>query len=143
MVPVPERVIRVMRMLRLAAEGGMPCPGNAEIAAAIEGASLSSGANAIALLETMNLIRVERFGASRIVTIVESGKKTAGETGNIHWRLREDGETPTRKRATPSAFKQDREEALARPVIDRTPCPRCGVRGDFGCSHRPVSQAAA
>lgn len=20
-------------------------------------------------------------------------------------------------------------------VVDRDPCPRCGVRGDFGCSH--------
>jgi hypothetical protein len=24
-------------------------------------------------------------------------------------------------------------------VIDRTPCPRCNVRGDVGCNHRPAS----
>lgn len=34
---------------------------------------------------------------------------------------------------------------LARPpsewtvVVDRSPCPRCGVRGDIGCSHRSAS----
>jgi hypothetical protein len=24
-------------------------------------------------------------------------------------------------------------------VIDRTPCPRCNLRGDIGCDHRPAS----
>lgn len=26
---------------------------------------------------------------------------------------------------------------------DRDPCPRCGVRGDLGCSHRQPTGAAA
>jgi hypothetical protein len=26
-----------------------------------------------------------------------------------------------------------------RTVIDRTPCGRCGVRGDVACNHRPAS----
>jgi hypothetical protein len=25
------------------------------------------------------------------------------------------------------------------PIPDRSPCPRCGTRGDIGCAHRPVS----
>jgi hypothetical protein len=25
-------------------------------------------------------------------------------------------------------------------VIDRSPCPRCGVRGDIGCKHRPLPE---
>jgi hypothetical protein len=24
-------------------------------------------------------------------------------------------------------------------IVDRSPCPRCGVRADIGCAHRPVS----
>jgi hypothetical protein len=24
------------------------------------------------------------------------------------------------------------------PIPDRSPCPRCGVRADIGCSHRPL-----
>lgn len=28
----------------------------------------------------------------------------------------------------------ERERALAN-VVDRTPCPRCGTRADFGCKH--------
>lgn len=23
------------------------------------------------------------------------------------------------------------------PIADRSPCPRCGVRGDIGCKHQP------
>lgn len=26
------------------------------------------------------------------------------------------------------------------PVVDRTPCRRCGVRGDLGCAHRAASE---
>lgn len=26
---------------------------------------------------------------------------------------------------------------VARLVVSRDPCPRCGVRGDVGCRHRP------
>lgn len=24
------------------------------------------------------------------------------------------------------------------PIADRSPCPRCGVRGDIGCKHQPL-----
>ena len=36
---------------------------------------------------------------------------------------------PMRRRPRP------KEERLARMGVDRTPCPRCGVRADLGCSH--------
>jgi len=29
------------------------------------------------------------------------------------------------------------EAATPRPAVDRTPCPRCGVRRDVGCQHYP------
>ena len=29
---------------------------------------------------------------------------------------------------------------VMRQVIDRTPCRRCGVRGDLGCVHRAASE---
>ena len=29
-----------------------------------------------------------------------------------------------------------------RLTVDRSPCPRCGVRGDIGCKHRPLDLRA-
>jgi len=36
-----------------------------------------------------------------------------------------------------AAYACDRLTPLNEPV-DRDPCPRCGVRGDFGCGHSKV-----
>lgn len=41
---------------------------------------------------------------------------------------------PVRERRT---MAEKREQAPA--PVDRDPCPRCGVRGDIGCSHRRVA----
>ena len=40
------------------------------------------------------------------------------------------------------ARKLEREQALP-PRVDRDPCPRCGVRRDFGCAHHPLQQETA
>lgn len=37
----------------------------------------------------------------------------------------------------------DPGEAPLPPVTTRDPCPRCGVRADIGCSHRPAAPPAA
>ena len=46
----------------------------------------------------------------------------------------------TEKRLAKSAAyisaKESREPPRPLVVVDRTPCPRCGVRGDIGCSHQ-------
>ncbi|MFZ5749065.1 MAG: hypothetical protein ACOY45_15580 [Pseudomonadota bacterium] len=34
------------------------------------------------------------------------------------------------------------DTAAIRPAISRDPCPRCGVRGDIGCRHRPAMAEA-
>jgi SOS-response transcriptional repressor LexA len=60
-VAVPERVVRVMRMIAAAASAGSRSPTNQEIADALGASSVSCGANIIALLETMGLISVTRY----------------------------------------------------------------------------------
>lgn len=86
-ISVPDRVTRVMRLLTHAAEHHLPCPGNAEIARAVGGTGLATGAGCIALLEAMNLITVERGSNSRVVTINATGKRTAGRVGKPHFRV--------------------------------------------------------
>ncbi len=46
----------------------------------------------------------------------------------------------TARRGRPDAVARGRLEApieagVLPPVVDRTPCPSCGVRGDIGCAH--------
>jgi hypothetical protein len=72
------RVKVVMSLLSRAAEDGARCPNNPEIAYRIGAGSPASAARSVALLETMGLITVERGHMSRVVTIVATGKRTAG-----------------------------------------------------------------
>jgi hypothetical protein len=44
------------------------------------------------------------------------------------------GYTAVRRRRSQDHREQQEAKPLP-PRIDRDPCPRCGVRGDFGCSH--------
>lgn len=71
-----------------AAERGLPCPTNETISAAIGAQSLSSAANAVNALMFAGLIEVKRGGSNRVVTVVETGKATAGEVKAPHWRER-------------------------------------------------------
>jgi hypothetical protein len=86
LIAVPERVSKVMRILVAAADAGEPCPSNLTIASAVGSSSMATGASCIALLESMNLISVERGNCSRVVTIVATGKRTAGKVAKGHWR---------------------------------------------------------
>lgn len=71
-----------------AAERGLPCPSNETISAAIGAQSLSSAVNAVNALMFAGLIDVKRGGTNRVVTIIETGKATAGHVKAPHWRER-------------------------------------------------------
>lgn len=143
-VAVPERVRRAMAMLNRAAEAGDRCPSNLELADALGGSSPSMGANIVALLETMGLIAVERFGCGRVVTILSTGKATQPMSGRAHWSQR--GVVRAARRARPEASatdeaKRERTHNYRGPIpehqrVDRDPCPLCGVRADVGCAHQ-------
>lgn len=75
-VAVPERITRVMAMLDRAAEAESACPSNEDIAWAIGAQSAHAGSNAIALLEALGLITVQRRHQARRITIVSTGKST-------------------------------------------------------------------
>jgi hypothetical protein len=38
----------------------------------------------------------------------------------------------------PKVRDYDRADRSSQPRVSRDPCPRCGVRGDIGCSHGKV-----
>ena len=124
-----------------AAAGGEPCPKNDEIAHIIGASSPATGARIVATLERRGLIRVERFGRGREVTIVASGKSTAGYPGTRrpHFSLhRKKG--PSRSRAAaPQPVAALPPDAQVR--VYRDPCFRCGVRGDIGCAHQAANIA--
>lgn len=51
-----------------------------------------------------------------------------------------EGLSQTAQRQTKLAVASiEREQAVLARKVRRDPCPRCGVRGDIGCKHRPVS----
>ena len=76
---------RILAMLERAADAGQPCPTNAEITEALGTSSLSTAPDTIARLERDGLITVERGIRSRVVTIVATGHRTAGEITTPHW----------------------------------------------------------
>jgi SOS-response transcriptional repressor LexA len=131
---VPERVKTVMAMISRAAENGRAAPTNGEIADAIGAKSVSAGVNIVSLLETMGMIRVERYGAGRLITVTATGKATRYEgTRRQHWRERGIKPAPPKARIAAPPPEPQPVECLTR--VDRGPCPRCGVRADFGCRH--------
>lgn len=131
-----------LAMIEGAAEAGLPCPSNPDIAERHGFSSVSSGARSIERLEGAGLIRVERGNCSRVVTILASGKRTAGVVGKPHWRML--------RKPRPIAPYARTREAVGPPLsmlpvpVDRDPCPRCGTRRDLGCIHfSPISTGSA
>ena len=127
-------------MITLAAEADEPCPSNRALAGALGFSSVGHVPAVLNRIQAAGLIRIERGQSARIVTILASGKRTAGEPGRIHWRHRPEnkerryvkygGGRPRRR--------VDRETAIGTlpPKIPRDPCFYCGVRADIGCAHR-------
>lgn len=139
----------VLAAITRAANAGTRCPYNGELADMIGGMSPTAGLNIVAALEKQGLIKVERFGAGREVTVIATGKKTFYDgVRNPHWRIAMDNRAVPihvvqRPRAGKAADELPDENNLP-PRIDREPCPRCGVRADIGCDHRraPLSMGA-
>lgn len=204
---------KVLSALAAAASRGEACPTNAQLADLLHMISTSSACGIVTALERRGLIKVERFGAARQVTIVATGKATSRPANaRPHWRLRpQTGEavsgadlvgairakaselgqsvrqfaaplspdvakwlSQTEQAVTPKPHTIERVRALlagelvepppannfqksprSEPIhqadrsprgadipapIDRDPCPRCAVRADIGCHHRPVAR---
>lgn len=130
----------VLAMVIKAAERGDTCPSNYELAAAIGGASASRGTEILNRLEKRGIITIERGQSSRVVTIVETGKRTAGTVGAVHWRYRPENRHRKRIRYSNSRTAVPAEQIpppkMMPHTVSRDPCFLCGVRGDIGCQHQ-------
>jgi hypothetical protein len=76
-----DRLTKMLRALERAANAGVPCPSNDDLSRTLGYASPSKASDLIAMLETIGFITVERGCDTRVVTIVKTGKRTAGEVG--------------------------------------------------------------
>ena len=117
-----RRLAIVLKAIASAADKGVRCPSNPEIAHV---AGVSSGASAVRMIDILaarGLIRVERYQASRVVTVVSTGKSTAGRRGATHWRDRE----PVAAAADRSAHNRaqyDGQKRRAAEAASNIPCP--------------------
>jgi hypothetical protein len=103
-----------------AADAGLPCPSNFDLADLTGIACPSTLSEHLARLERAGRIKVHRAGGNRAVTILESGR-TTGWTAKV-----------------PKKQLEDRVDPLSLPKVYRDPCPACGVRGDIPCRHKPA-----
>lgn len=127
----------VAAILSLAADAGEACPTNAGLAAAIGSAHVGAIPPLLNRLQAAGLIEIARGKSGRIVTLLTSGKRTAGEPKAPALRLDRHSSLPraAAESGRPKA-RQARREQIDPPPTDREPCFRCGVRGDIGCVHR-------
>ncbi|MDZ7894190.1 MAG: hypothetical protein U5M50_04030 [Sphingobium sp.] len=89
---------------------------------------------------------MQRYQASRVATVTETGRQTLRLPDRPHWRDIPGHKPATtmtqRKRALSardgivSAGAVGRDPVPESAPVDRDPCFRCGVRGDLGCKHR-------
>lgn len=77
-----DRLLRLLRILEQAADAGDVCPSNSDLADRLGYAAHNTASNAVSLLETMGFITVARGKRNRVVTIVKTGKRTAGVVVN-------------------------------------------------------------
>lgn len=128
---------RVFALFERAAAHDAPCPTNADICTALGVHSEGLASRYVSDLEAMNIIRVQRFHAQRVVTIVRTGQSTRAT------KLK-------RSVGYAQAMRETRERPDAEPVIPadvkrvwRVVCWRCGVNSDVGCAHTAHMRVAA
>jgi len=112
----------IFEIVNDAAERGEPCPDNPTLIAATGHLSTSAGTIALQDLHDRGLIKLERFSDCRVVTIIATGKRTAGGNG------------------APKRTRPRIDDSKLGPRVSRDPCPRCGVRADIGCQHAPITR---
>lgn len=141
---------QILAILKRSAKAGEHCPTNLQMGDEI-GVSGPTVLNYLNAMEREGVIEIIRGQARRVVIIVESGLRTAGEVKALHWRFREaEGAVQTGKEAWRQAKEHSERRALeslhaklakderaASLYVERDPCIRCGVRADrhaeFGC----------
>jgi len=137
-----------------AADAGHPAPGASHIAQLTGSGDFSTASRVLASLARKGLITVERGPRARVVTIIKTGKRTAGSVDDDQWRplgvkvspaVRDKGHNrPGETNAERSARAVARANAkaiqlddIAHLIVNRTPCFGCNVRADlhdeFGC----------
>lgn len=72
------KIQRCYEILCAAADAGKPCPSNQDLCDMLDYATPAKASGVVSLLGTMGLITVQRGQSHRVVTIVKSGKRTAG-----------------------------------------------------------------
>lgn len=82
-----ERLQQCFTILQRAANNGCVCPSNEALASMLGYAGPSKPCDLMALLVTMGFITVESGHNARVVTIVKTGKRTAGSIGKPRTRI--------------------------------------------------------
>lgn len=125
------REAAVLAAVTQCADSGWACPSDSQLAAMLGGISRPGARYVLLRLEARGLVSLSHVGRLRIVTIVETGKKTALPSGADGYRAVAAEHQAQRQSASRAAvFTQPQ------PVrVDREPCPLCAVRADVGCRH--------
>lgn len=112
---ITPREQRMLEILITAAGKGDVCPSNDQICSLMGMQSIGSPPTVMNKLVQRGLILVERFGNSRIVTIVATDKSTAGERGVPHFSTRAN-HVPVHRLSDGEAalFKSELEDYLVR-----------------------------
>ncbi|MEO6216047.1 MAG: hypothetical protein ABIO86_08455 [Sphingomonas sp.] len=112
-LPEMERV--ALALIAEAAEAGRQAPTADDIQEHTGCNSISTTVNLVRRLELRGLIEVERFQRTRRITVVSTGKRTAGVSNETpHWRK---GPRPRSAPAVPISYVQQRKPELAREMI--------------------------
>lgn len=110
--PTPQER-RLLEILTSVADKGEVCPTNDQICAMMNMQSSGSPPRVMNKLVKRGKIQVERFGKSRIVTILETGKATAGERGIPHFSTKQENVPVHRLNDDEAAiFKRELEDYL-------------------------------
>lgn len=106
---------RMLEILTAAAEAGAVCPTNDHLCEVMGMNSIGEPPTVMNALAKTGVIKVERFKQSRIITIVASGKATAGQRGDPHYSTDRTIVPPYRLKDDEALiFKQELKDYLER-----------------------------